>query len=177
MQEQVLYQIFKLTTTFICENNLEIIGFDIKKAACLDKLVSCGDNIAFAQARMLRGDTRDPKQIFHYVMTFRQRLRRAKKDGDRRGVSIYNKVLTKMLFNKDFVVVDVVKKSEYKKIAKNGFCINGTRYVRFAASAGNIRRNCAIFCAADIYPDLYKHLMCGLDDRVKSMNIAKLIIL
>ena len=174
VQEQVLYQIVKLSSTFICQNNLNIHGFGLQKAAPTNSIVSCGDNIAFAQARLIRGDTRSPKTIFAWVMKIRQHLRQAKRDGNTEDAKIYASFLTKTLYVKDFAIVEVFKKSDYRKLAKDGFYLNGIKYVRFSASAGNIRRNCVVFCNAEIYPELKHRLMCGLTDRVKEINIAKL---
>lgn len=174
IQEQVLYQIVKLSSTFICQNNLNIQGFGLQKAAPTNSIVSCGDNIAFAQARKIRGDNRSPKEIFALVQKIRQNLRRAKREGDNENAKVYWSFLTKTLYVKDFAIVEVFKKSDYRRLAKNGFYLNGVRYVRFSASAGNIRRNCVIFCNAEIYQELQKRLMCGLTERVKEINIAKL---
>lgn len=82
--------------------------------------------------------------------------------------------ILKVLFVEDFIIVETKKKDEYRKLARNGFYVNGKKYVRFSASAGQIRHNCVMFAEESIYGPLYKRLMCGLDERVKEINIAKL---
>lgn len=174
VREQNLYQIYKFTSNFICENNLNIRGYTPRRAAQEDRLVSCGDNIAFLQARILRGDERSYKDIFKDVTFLRSALHRAKNEGKSTESKIIWQAILKTLFVEDFVSVETTKKSEYRKLAKNGFYVNGIKYVRFSASAGQIRHNTVLFCKEDIYGDLYKRLMCGLDERVREINIAKL---
>ena len=53
IREQNLYQIYKFSSTFICENNLDIKDYAPRRAAQEGCLVSCGDNIAFDQARKM----------------------------------------------------------------------------------------------------------------------------
>lgn len=173
-REQVLYQIIKLTSRFICENNLDIANYTPKQAALEGNLVSVGDNIAFQQARFLNGDNRDHHQIFKEIEFLRYSIRKAKKEGRVKDAKIIWYAILSKLFVKDFVVVEVNTKSEYRRLAKAGFYLNGIRYVRFSASAGQIRHNCVEFCSETIYPQLFERLMCDLNNRVQETNIAKL---
>ena len=63
-REQVLYTIYKLTTSFICQNNLNIERYTLKQAGIDGCLVSIGDNILLDRIRNYRGDKRSYKQIF-----------------------------------------------------------------------------------------------------------------
>ena len=174
IREQNLYQIYKFSSAFICENNLDIKDYTPRRAAQEGCLVSCGDNIAFDQARKIRGDNRNYKEIFSNIQFLRNSLHRAKKEGRNKEAKIFWQAILNTLFVKDFVVVEVKKKEEYKRISKSGFYVNGIRYVRFSASAGQIRHNCVLMVNAEIAEELTNRLMCDFNNRVKEFNLAKL---
>jgi len=59
--------------------------------------------------------------------------------------------IEKILFVKDLISIEFDNKSHYLNIVKrNGFLINGIRFVPFMASAGMIRRNTALFINGNI---------------------------
>ena len=88
-REQVLYQIIKLSSKFICENNLDIPSYDARQAALDGNLVSLGDNIAFQQARFINGDNRNHHEIFKEIEFLRGSMRRAKKEGRAKDARIF----------------------------------------------------------------------------------------
>lgn len=173
-REQVLYKIFKLDSTFICENNLNIENYSIKQAELDGRLVSAGDCIAFTQIRHIRGDNRSYKDIFKDAMFSQKCMRKSKKEGKQKEAQLFSQKLNNDLFIKDVVCVQANTKNEYRQIAKAGFYVNGKRYVRGSASAGQIRHNCVYFFCDEVYPELFKRLMCDLNNRITEMNIAKL---
>lgn len=174
MREQNLYQILKLPSSFIVSQNLDIRNYSKRRAAQDGYLVSIGDNILFDRIRAYRGDNRTHKEIFEYVQRFRQALKMCKREGKIREAQVTNQKIIDVLFVKDVINVSVVKKSEYRKLAKAGFYVNGVRYVRWGAGAGQIRRNTATFINEELYEPMYKIMMCGLDDKIKEINLAKL---
>lgn len=173
-RQQNLYQIYKLTSTFICENNLDIKNYTKKKALQDGCLVSVGDNIAFDQIRKLKGDTRTYQEIFEDVSYYRGLLRKCKKEGRQKDAEVIAQKIRSTLFVSDIISVEAKTKTEYRKLAKAGFYVNGVRYVRFSASAGQIRHNTVLFINAEISEQITKSLMCGLDEKVKEFNMAKL---
>ena len=171
---QNLYEIYKLTSTFICDNNLNIKLYS-KRAAALDgNLVSIGDSILLDRLRHLKGDDRDPKEIFRDIQKYRTMLRQCKKEGKNKEARILNQFLVDTLFIPELIVVQVEKKADYRRLARNGFYVNGIRFVRLSASAGQLRRNSALFCSDKYFDQLYKILMCGIDEKVKEINLGKL---
>lgn len=171
---QNLYQIYKLTSTKIVENNLNIENYTRYQAIKEGTLVSIGDNMVFQKIRDYYGDTRSHIEIFEKIQELRFTLRKCKKANKIGEAKAINQCISDILFVKDIINVECVKKSEYKALAKNGFIVNGVRYIRFLAGAGQIRRNTATFINADIYDYMYKSLMCGLDEKIKEINLAKL---
>ena len=64
---------------------------------------------------------------------------------------------------------------EYGTIAKNGFIMNGKKYVRLYSGSGQIRRNTVTFIREDLYEPIFQSLLCGLtlDDFGREFNAAK----
>lgn len=172
-REQVLYTIYKLTTSFICQNNLNIERYPLKQAGADGCLVSIGDNILLDRIRDYRGDHRSYKQIFNDIEILRRSLKKAKMEGKTKEIKIINQILLKTLFVPDIVNVEATSKTEFRKVAKAGFYLNGCRYVTFTAGAGQLRRNTVTFIKEDLNQPMFKLLCCGIDEKVKEINIAK----
>ena len=81
--------------------------------------------------------------------------------------------ILKTLFVPDSVNVEATSKTEFRKVAKAGFYLNGCRYVTFTAGAGQLRRNTVTFIKEDLNQPMFKLLCCGIDEKVKEINIAK----
>lgn len=173
-REQNLYGVFKLSSTFICENNLDIKRYTIRNALADGALVSIGDSIMLDRIRHLRGDDRSPAEIFQEIQQQRGVLKLCKKLDKMREARVVADRLNRKLFEPAIIIVKTNKKAEYRKLAKAGFYVNGVRYVRIAASAGQLRRNCSMFVDEKYFKDLYHILMCGMDEKVKDINIGKL---
>lgn len=173
MREQVLYQIFKLSSEQILKNNLKIENYRKKDAIKDGALVSLGDNILFDRIRNYNGDTRDPKEIFERVQILQRSLRRYKKDGELKKADVIAQELYDTLFVKEIVNVVATTKSSFRKVAKAGFFLNGSRYVAFACGAGQCRRSVVTFIKADMYDYMFETLSCGIDKKVKEINLAK----
>ena len=94
-REQVLYTIYKLTTSFICQNNLNIERYPLKQAGADGCLVSIGDNILLDRIRDYRGDHRSYKQIFNDIEILRRSLKKAKMEGKTKEIKIINQILLK----------------------------------------------------------------------------------
>lgn len=170
---QNLYQIYKLTSTQIIEANLELENYTRYRAVKDGTLVSIGDNLVFQKLRDYYGDTRSHVEIFEKVQELRKTLRMCKKAGQINEAKIVNQCISDILFVKDIINVECVKKSEYKKLAK-GFVVNGIRYIRFLAGAGQVRRNTATFINEDLYSYMEDCLMCGVNKKIENYNLAKL---
>ena len=64
---------------------------------------------------------------------------------------------------------------QYKALAKNGFILNGNKYVRLYSGSGQIRRNTITFIREDLYEPILNTLLCGLSlsDFGNDFNAAK----
>lgn len=171
---QNLYQVYKLPSSFIIGNNLKVDNYNRKRAIQDGNLVSVGDNMVFYKIRDYYGDTRSHKEIFDAVQNLRITLRICKREGKILEGHIVNQQIQDILFVKDIIIVVCEKKSEYLKIGTKGFEVNGVRYTRLCAGAGNLRRNNAIYVNEKLYHYLYEVFMCGLADKLKEAVLPKL---
>ena len=170
---QNLYSIYKLPSSFICANDLNIKSYTKRQAQLDANIVSIGDNILLDRIRAYRGDNRSYKEIFEDVQKYRRMLRVCKKEGKNKEARVLAQFITDSIFVRDIISVYIEKKSDYKRLAKKGFYVNGIKYVRWSASASQIRHQMVFFINEELYKPLYKTLMCGLDEKIKEYNLAK----
>lgn len=171
---QNLYQIYKISSTTIVQNNMNIECYTKRKAIRDGCLVSVGDNLIFYKIRQYYNDSRSHIEIFNTVQELRKTLKMCKREGKIDEAGIVNQQISDILFVKDIVVITCEKKGDYKKVGLKGFTLNGIKFTRLCAGAGNLRRNCAIYVNEELFPYLYEHLMCGLADKLHEAVLTKL---
>lgn len=168
------YQVFKLPSTKIVEENCDIKTYTKRQAIREGTLVSLGDNIVLHKIRDYHNDHRTHLEIFDHIQNLRKTLKMCKRGGKINEARIVNQQITDVLFVKDLINVEVIKKKEYRELVREGFKVNGIHYVRFLCGAGQMRRNTITFINKELYDYMYKSLMCGLDTKVTEINLAKL---
>lgn len=171
---QNLYYVYKIPSNKI--KKLETYSFkDASRDGCV---VSIGDNLVFAKIREYYGETGDHISLYNKVQDIRKEMKNIKKQPTCQGnidkLKDLQHQLDKMLFIDDIVNIKVVTKKEYKQIARDGFDLNGKHYVRFMVGSGQMRRNTVSFINEELYDYMQEHLMCGLDKKIKNINLAKL---
>lgn len=171
---QNLYQVYKISSTTIVKNNLNIENYTVKQAQKDGCLVSIGDNMVFHKIRDYYGDHRSHIEIFNTIQGLRKSLKICKKENRALEKHVINQQILGILFVKDIIVVTCEKKSDYKTVGLKGFSVNGIKFIRLCAGAGNLRRNCAIYVNEELYPYLYESFMCGLKDKLKEAVLPKL---
>ncbi len=174
IREQNLYQILKLSGKFIIDHNFNIESYSLKDATQDGNIISVGDNILFDCLRQYHGDKRTSKEIFDQVSLYRTALRRSKKEDKQREARALAGEIRRILFVKDVINVEYQSKGDHAKVAKNGFYVNGIKYIRFSAGAGQLRRQTVTFINENVFNEMTKRLMCGLDEKIKEINLAKL---
>lgn len=79
----------------------------------------------------------------------------------------------------DIIIVEIYYYDIAKDIILNGFDYNGTHYVYFSSSAGQIRTKKAVFVNEALYKEKEPQLMCGLSaekiNEMGGMNITKFL--
>ena len=168
------YYIYKIPSNKI----LSIKNYSFKDASRDGNVVSIGDNLVLAKIREYYNNTEDHVSLYNRVQLIRKEMRDIRK-GETTKDSIdklkqLQSKLDKMLFVDDIVNVKVVTKKEYKNLARNGFDLNGKHYVRFMVGSGQMRRNTVTFINQDLFDYMQERLMCGLNEKIKTINLAKL---
>ena len=171
---QNLYYVYKIPSNKI--SSLKTYTF--KDASRDGNIVSIGDNLVLAKIREFYAEVGDHVSLYNKVQDIRKEMKSIKKmptsQENINKIKSLQHQLDSMLFVDDIVNIKVVTKKEYKKIAREGFDLNGKHYVRFMVGSGQMRRNTVSFINEELYDYMQEHLMCGLDKKIKNINLAKL---
>lgn len=87
---------------------------------------------------------------------------------DKSIISLFESALTRMLkiqtneLTTEIVIINVFYFQIFESIVKNGFLLNGEKYIFLTASAGQIRTKRAVFIKESSYEKIKNKLMCGL---------------
>lgn len=132
----------------------------------IDEAMKRGDMIGIAESTVLRwldelnGDTDNDSR----VLEINRELRTL---GNTSADKIIAKKLTaerlNLLVRRDYVTVVMDSKKDYQRLANDGFCLNGRRYVRLLATTGGIKNSTIVFCAEEHHAELRRRLDNGRD--------------
>ena len=152
--------------------------YSFKDASKDGNVVSIGDNLVLAKIREYYNNTEDHVSLYNRVQNIRKEMKEIRKQETTvENISKLKSLqsqLDNMLFVDDIINVKVMTKKEYKTIARNGFDLNGKHYVRFMVGSGQMRRNTVSFINEDLFDYMQERLMCGLNGKIKTINLAKL---
>lgn len=171
---QNLYQVYKIPSNKLIENNRNLANYTRREAVRDGCLVSIGDNILFHKIREYRRLDRPYLETYNKIKELRTTLRMCKKNGDLGAARVVNQQINDILFVKDIINVSIVKKSDYQILGTKGFDVNGIHYIRFLVGAGQMRRNTITFINEELFKPMHEALMCGLENKIKEINLAKL---
>lgn len=152
----------------------KLSNYTFKDASRDGNIVSIGDNLVLAKIREYHGNYRDHISLYNQVQNIRKEMRQYKKNNDYDGVKECQYKLDRLLFVSDIVNIHVESKKEYRELARHGFDLNGKHYVRFMVGSGQMRRNTVTFINEELFNYLQEHLMCGLNGKIRTINLAKL---
>lgn len=168
------YYVYKIPSNKI----YSLSKYSFKEASRDGCVVSIGDNLVFSKIREYYGKDDDHIVLYEKVQDIRAQMKEIKKEPTSQEnidkLKALQHKLDDMLFIDDIVNIKVVTKKEYRKIAREGFDLNGKHYVRFMVGAGQMRRNTVSFISEKLYDYMQEHLMCGLDKKIRNINLAKL---
>lgn len=144
--------------------NLAITPFEAEKN---DELITLADNECLRAIRRITNHPFDADGESKLESLFIDRKKLIKQKNsleNRRRIADINNAIRELLYVPEYVCVQFpnkMKKSDYKKINKNGFFINGRHYKWLLCGAGHQRTNRAFYCDEKVFDDLYEHLNCG----------------
>jgi len=157
------YYVFKITTSQLRQDNYDI-NMNFIEARKSDKVISLGDSQMLRTLRNIKGINIDSEKI-EFLLSEKRRIKR--RSHSQENLELLNQVekeLTDILFVPELVSVYVENKNHYKHIGKNGFMLNGKKYVRFACGAGQARRNNALFIDESFEEKMYEVLNNNRED-------------
>jgi len=165
------YHVFKLTTSRLKESKYSIENFTVAQARLNGELVQIGDNQVFRSIRDIRNIKVDQVLLGELVLERNKLKELPSSDESAKSIAKKQKQIDDILFVPDIINVKVDDKKVYKEICKNGFVVNGLKFLRFCSGAGQSRRNTASFANVEIKEELERKLNCGL--KIKKINVAK----
>lgn len=174
------FYIYKISTEDIMKS-AKIEGSDIvydmkltyQEALSGANIVAIGDNQVLMQLRKIMGKpfVRDElRNLEKEKYTLQHSPTSAENIEALRQVEskIFN-----LLFVPELITVQCKNKKDYKSITSSTFLLNGEEYIRFACGSGQTRRNSPTFVMKKYFKPLQTKLLCGLGDRIKTINVAK----
>lgn len=86
-------------------------------------------------------------------------------------ISVVN-YLENIFYIPEIISITFEHNSHFKTLVKKGLVLNGKKYVRFMAGAGQLRRKTVLFIDADFYQEINKRFENGIDLN-KEINMSK----
>ena len=157
------FKIISLTYDRIRNGNFNL-KLDINEAEANEEIIALADSEVL---RAIRRITRHPFSEAEYMRLLHERRVLTRQDDTvelRQKIDKINKRIRDLLFIPEYVCVTTKNKRSYPRVGRDGFKINGRKYVRLLCGAAHARTNRAMFCAEDIYEELDKILRCGCEN-------------
>lgn len=182
-----LFYTLKLDVSHII-NSDEFVGVKFTEGKLDGKIVSLGDNQIFEFIRNIENvDYNKLINNIKFLIKEKESIKKLEKSKENsKKIGMIQNKINELMFNPHIISVrcdtENATKKQYKELCKHGFRVksevNGKiydfHYKRLCAGAGQLRRNTAIFVNSDLYSELEKIMMCGLDKKkVGKMNLAK----
>ena len=168
------YYIYKIPSDKISK----LKNYSFKDASRDGNVVSIGDNLVLAKIREYYNNNRDHISLYNQVQSIRKEMRNIRKrpttETNINKIKDLQSKLDNLLFVDDIVNVKVIRKKDYNELGRKGFDLNGKHYVRFMVGSGQMRRNTVTFINEKLFEYMQEKLMCGLKDKIKTINLAKL---
>ena len=168
------YYVYKIPSNII--ENLQ--NYSFREALSDGNIVSIGDNLVLAKIREYYNNDRDHISLYNQIQGIRKEIKKIKKESTSeiniKRVKMLQSQINTLLFVDDIINIKIISKKDYKNLGRNGFDLNGKHYVRFMVGSGQMRRNTVTFINETLFDYMQERLMCGLNGKIKSINLAKL---
>lgn len=168
------YYVYKIPSNII--ENLQ--NYSFREALSDGNIVSIGDNLVLAKIREYYNNDRDHVSLYNQIQGIRKEIKKIKKESTSeiniKRVKMLQSQINTLLFVDDIINIKIISKKDYKNLGRNGFDLNGKHYVRFMVGSGQMRRNTVTFINETLFDYMQERLMCGLNGKIKSINLAKL---
>lgn len=143
--------------------NINITPFQANKN---DEIISLADNEVL---RAIRRIVKHPynKNVLNELLVNKKKIIKDNTN-NKDKIKQINELITEQLFIPQYISITTDKKSDYKIIGKNGFYVNGKKYIRLLCGASHARTNRSMFIDSDIY----KEINIILKNGVKKLNMV-----
>lgn len=168
------YYIYKIPS-----NKIKTLkNYSFKEATEDGNVVSIGDNLVLAKIREYYNNNKDHVELYNQVQSIRKKMKEIRRlDNSQENINelkSLQSILDNLLFVDDIVNIKILAKKDYRDLGRNGFDLNGKHYIRFMVGAGQMRRNTVSFINEKLFDYMQERLMCGLKDKIRNINLAKL---
>lgn len=174
------FYIYKLTTTEIMkgaviENGKAVYRIDLaySQAIKTGQVVAIGDSQVLMQLREISGSEYSPKKLFELEKRKAELQEAPANENNTKELKQVRLEINKMLFVPELITVRCETKKDYKEITSSHLYVNGEEFVRFACGSGQTRRNSPTFIMKKYFKEVQTRLLCGLEDRISKINVAK----
>ena len=168
------YYIYKIPSNKINQ----LTHYSFKEASRDGNIVYIGDNLVLAKIREYYHNDRDHVSLYNQVQAIRKEMKEIRKlptsNENIEKIKELQSQLDDLLFVDDIINIKVITKKEYRELGRKGFDLNGKHYVRFMVGSGQMRRNTVSFINEELFEYMQERLMCGLNGKIKTINLAKL---
>jgi len=172
------YHIFKFSSQRLKKSNYNI-NISISQARLNGEIVALGDSQMLRSLRQIKsqmddyqnqikGQLEDHQEIIHNLILERKKIKNSYSSyGNIEKLAEIEEKIDQELFVPEIISVYFENNSHYRNIGENGFIINGIKYVRLLCSAGNARRNIAMFVSDEYEKPLKKILNNGRNENLE----------
>lgn len=169
-----LFYIYKFNSDYLIKNAMgKDMEYTVNQARQELNLVSLGDNQVLQFLRQIKGIefNREELDVIYKIRNDEKSLPKLKQDIKK--IEKCQQEIDDILFVPDIITVKMKNKQHYKDLIKNGFSINGIKFVRLVCTAAYLRRNTVGFINEKYFKQMNEILMCGLDGKLKETNLGK----
>lgn len=128
------------------------------------EIVRLSDNQVLRTLRKLKNKEFNQDELNELIRQRKILNREIDSEENRIKIDEINKKIEDILFVPEIISVKFQNKSHYKNIKSKGLFINGNKYVRFLAGAGNLRRNTVFYIQQDYLEPMNNVLNNGRDE-------------
>jgi hypothetical protein len=151
------YDIYKFSSARLKKSNYKI-NITIQEGRKNGEVISLGDSQMLRSLRQLKNQENNEAKIHELIIERKQLKSKSYSEENVNRLLEIEKELDNLIFVGEIISIFFDKSNHYKDIIKNGLYINGKNFVRLLCSAGNARRNIAMFIDKEYEKPLKKIL-------------------
>lgn len=170
------FEILKLESDIIKQKNYTVeINLDeisLSNILSMGEITKIGENTFLEAVQDAFGKRIDFERVQEIGRKIKEISSKKNSNTRRQRIRSLLKERQQLVFVEGAILLKIKNKTHYRHIYKEGgFYVNGRKYVRFLAGAGNIRSEQIFYIWEDIYEEVLNRLHCGA--KIEKVNPAK----